>query len=119
VNLDHVFVCGNSALDFAATLRARRAVRFEMFATPDRLDVWFVESGIVDAVSPSQEADVQQATAVREAIYQLVTVRRLGEEYDEAALAVVNGAACRPPGRRNSLRPGDGRRQRQRKPSPR
>lgn len=65
MNLDHVFVCGNPALDFAATLRARRTVRFEMFATPDRLNAWYVESGLVDAVSPVQEADVEQATTVR------------------------------------------------------
>ncbi|MFD0413050.1 CGNR zinc finger domain-containing protein [Streptomyces sp. NPDC127108] len=26
MNLDHVFVCGNPALDFAATLRARRSL---------------------------------------------------------------------------------------------
>ncbi|MET8953606.1 CGNR zinc finger domain-containing protein [Streptomyces sp. NPDC004393] len=96
MNLDHVFVCGNPALDFAATLRARRSVRFEMFATPDRLNAWYVESGLVDAVSPSREADVEEAATVREAIYQLVTARRLGEEYDGAALTVVNNAARRP-----------------------
>lgn len=97
VNLDHVFVCGNPALDFAATLRARRSVRFEMFTTPARLTAWYVESGLVDAVSPGREADVEQARAVREAVYQLVTARRLGEEYDRAALAVVNDAARKPP----------------------
>ncbi|MCC3773844.1 ABATE domain-containing protein [Streptomyces sp. UNOB3_S3] len=97
MNLDHVFVCGNPALDFAATLRARRSVRFEMFTTPARLTAWYVESGLVDAVSPGREADVEQARAVREAVYQLVTARRLGEEYDRAALAVVNDAARKPP----------------------
>lgn len=97
VNLDHVFVCGNPALDFAATLRARRTVRFEMFVTPDRLNAWYVESGLVDAVSPGQEADVEQARAVREAVYGLITARRLGEEYDGAALTVVNNAARKPP----------------------
>lgn len=35
--------------------------------------------------------------AVREAIYELVTARRLGEAYDDKALAVVNGAARKPP----------------------
>jgi predicted RNA-binding Zn ribbon-like protein len=97
VNLDHVFVCGNPALDFAATLRARRSTRFEMFAAPERLDAWYRESGVVDAVSPSTEADVEQATTVREAVYQLVTARRLGEEYDTGALAVLNSAARKPP----------------------
>ncbi|KOV69520.1 hypothetical protein ADL00_11190 [Streptomyces sp. AS58] len=67
-----------------------------MFTTPDRLNAWYLESGIVDAVSPSQEADLEQAKAVREAVYELITARRLGEEYAGAALTVVNNAARRP-----------------------
>ncbi|WP_399896047.1 CGNR zinc finger domain-containing protein [Streptomyces sp. BBFR51] len=97
MNLNHVFVCGNPALDFAATLRARRSARFEMFVTPDRLDAWYLESGIVDTILPGEEADVQQATFVREAIYELVTARRLGEEFDEAALGALNDAARKAP----------------------
>lgn len=97
MSFDHVFVCGNPALDFAATLRARRSARSEMFVTPERLNAWYVESGIVDAVSPGQEADVEQAKTVREAIYQLVTARRLGQGYDGTALTLLNDAARRPP----------------------
>ncbi|MES4905821.1 MULTISPECIES: ABATE domain-containing protein [unclassified Streptomyces] len=97
MNLDHVFLCGNPALDLAATLRARRSARFEMFVSPDRLDAWYLESGIVDAVSASQQADVEQAIAVREAVYQLVTARIAGEAYDSGALALVNGTARKPP----------------------
>ncbi|MFI0938512.1 CGNR zinc finger domain-containing protein [Streptomyces sp. NPDC021020] len=96
MNLDHVFVCGNPALDFAATLRARRSLRFEMFVTPDRLDAWYRESGIVDEVSPSREADVERARTVREAIYQLVTARRLGEPYAGGAQETLNAAAREP-----------------------
>ncbi|MFF8592415.1 CGNR zinc finger domain-containing protein [Streptomyces sp. NPDC015220] len=96
MNLDHVFVCGNPALDFAATLRARRTRRFEMFATPDRLDAWYLESKVVDAVTPSGRGDVEEATAVREALYLLITARRLGEEYDPAALDLVNATARGP-----------------------
>lgn len=97
MNLDHVFVCGNPALDFAATLRARRTARFEMFATPDRLDAWYVESGLVDSVPPARQADVGRATTVREAVYRLITARRLGADFDDEALAVVNDAARRAP----------------------
>lgn len=97
MNYEHAFVCGNPALDFAATLRARRTVSFEMFATPDRLDAWFIESGLVDTIAPADEADVEQAKRVREAIYALVTARRLGREYDEETLSRLNGAARRPP----------------------
>ncbi|WP_327287142.1 CGNR zinc finger domain-containing protein [Streptomyces sp. NBC_01198] len=96
MNLEHVFVCGDPALDFAATLRARRSARFEMFVTPDRLDAWYLESGVVDAITPGGPGDVAQATAVREAVYRLVTARRLGQEYDPEALALVNDAARTP-----------------------
>jgi predicted RNA-binding Zn ribbon-like protein len=96
VNLEHVFLCGNPALDFAATLRARRSVRFEMFATPDRLDAWYLESGIADAVSPGTPADVEQAKAVREAVYRLVWSRRHGEDYPADALGLLNATARKP-----------------------
>ncbi|MEU9187498.1 CGNR zinc finger domain-containing protein [Streptomyces sp. NPDC048484] len=97
MNSDHVFVCGNPALDFAATLRARRTLRFETFVSPERLDAWYVEAGIVGTVSPSEASDVARAVAVREAVYALVTARRLGEPYDDKALTTVNSAARRPP----------------------
>ncbi|MFI1206813.1 CGNR zinc finger domain-containing protein [Streptomyces sp. NPDC020802] len=96
MNLDHVFVCGNPALDFAATLRARRTLRAETLVSPERLDAWYLEAGIVDALSPSGESDVAQAVALREAVYVLVTARRLGESYEAEALATVNGAARKP-----------------------
>ncbi|WP_030340549.1 CGNR zinc finger domain-containing protein [Streptomyces sp. NRRL S-1022] len=97
MNLDHVFVCGHPALDFVATLRARRSARFEMFVTPERLNAWYVESGLVDSITPGHEDDVREAIAVREALYRLVTSRRLGEDFDREALAVVNGAARKTP----------------------
>ncbi|GAA2808811.1 CGNR zinc finger domain-containing protein [Kitasatospora sp. CM 4170] len=93
MNLDHVFVCGHPALDFAATLRARRSTRFEMFATPERLNAWYLACGLVDSITPADERDVREATTVREAVHRLVTNRLLGEELDREALAVVNGAA--------------------------
>ncbi|MFJ9607469.1 CGNR zinc finger domain-containing protein [Kitasatospora sp. NPDC101176] len=97
MNLDHVFVCGHPALDFAATLRARRSTRFEMFVTPERLNAWYVESGLVDSITPGCEQDVRAATTVREAVYRLVTNRVHGEEFDREALAVLNGVARREP----------------------
>ncbi|MFC9943889.1 CGNR zinc finger domain-containing protein [Streptomyces pratensis] len=97
MNLDHVFVCGHPALDFAATLRARRSTRFEMFATPQRLDAWYLESGLVDTITPGDERDVLEAADVREAVYHLVTDRRLGEDFDREALDVVNAAARKTP----------------------
>ncbi|MFF5970284.1 CGNR zinc finger domain-containing protein [Streptomyces sp. NPDC012769] len=97
MNLDHVFVCGHPALDFAATLRARRSTRFEMFVAPDRLNAWYLESGLVDTITPAEEGDVREAIALREALYRLVTDRRLGEDFDREALAVLNAAARQAP----------------------
>jgi len=67
-----------------------------MFVTPERLNAWYVEAGLVDTITPGEEDDVREATAVREAIYRLVTDRRLGEGFDREALAVVNAAARKP-----------------------
>ncbi|MFB7668743.1 CGNR zinc finger domain-containing protein [Kitasatospora sp. NPDC056138] len=114
MNLDHVFVCGHPALDFAATLRARRSARFEMFATPERLNAWYVECGLVDTITPADEQDVREATTVREAVHRLVTNRVHGEDLDREALAVLNGAARKAPvtpqltmaGRHNEATPG-------------
>ncbi|MEU5311452.1 ABATE domain-containing protein [Streptomyces sp. NPDC021562] len=97
MNLNHVFVCGHPALDFAATLRARRSTRFEMFVTPERLNAWYLESGLVDTITPAEGDDVREATAVREAVYRLVTDRRLGEGFDPEALETVNAAARKSP----------------------
>lgn len=97
MNLDHVFVCGHPALDFAATLRARRSARFEMFVSPERLNAWYVESGLVDTVTPGTEDDVRAARVVREAVYLLVGDRRLGAELDREAVAVLNAAARETP----------------------
>ncbi len=97
MNLDHVFVCGHPALDFAATLRARRSTRFEMFVSPERLDAWYLESELVDTIAPGADRDVRQATTTREALYRLLTNRRLGEEFDPGALAVLNAAARETP----------------------
>ncbi|CAL9640269.1 hypothetical protein SUDANB120_06324 (plasmid) [Streptomyces sp. enrichment culture] len=97
MNLDHVFVCGHPVLDFVATLRARRSTRFEMFVTPDRLCAWYLESGLVDTVTPAGEDEVREAIALREAVYRLVTDARLAEDFDRQALGVLNAAARRVP----------------------
>ncbi len=96
VNPAHVFICGNLALDFAATLRGRRSTRSETLATPARLDAWYLESTLVDALYPSGPPDLVQAKAAREAIYELVTARLRKTDYDPEALEVVNRTVRRP-----------------------
>ena len=68
-----------------------------MFVTPERLNAWYLESGLVDTITPGQDDDVQEATALRESVYRLVTDRRLGEEFALEALDAVNAAARKTP----------------------
>ena len=92
--VDHAFPCGNTALDFVGTLRARRnLVPLEKLGSPESLDSWFRESGVVDGDTNSRPADVTKAVALREAIYSLVAARLHHESYDEDALSLVNRAA--------------------------
>lgn len=96
--MKHSFVCGNAALDFAATVRGRLGAPYEMFSSPASLDSWFVESGIVDGGHTNfQPADLEKALAVREAIYSLLRTKIDGGGYDDDALSIVNDAARKPP----------------------
>jgi predicted RNA-binding Zn ribbon-like protein len=95
--VEHAFPCGNPALDFVGTLRARRnAVPDERLSSPRSLDAWFREAGVVDADPGCEPADIARAVALREAIYSLILARLAGESYDEQALALVNQVACAP-----------------------
>ncbi|MET8517099.1 CGNR zinc finger domain-containing protein [Streptomyces sp. NPDC005077] len=93
----HAFKCGTPVLDFVGTLRARRnAEPLEMLASPESLDAWFSESGIVDGDTHCEPSDVAEAVALREAIYTLVAARLVDESYDPDALALVNRKARKP-----------------------
>jgi predicted RNA-binding Zn ribbon-like protein len=97
VPVAHRFPCENPALDFVGTLRARRdASPTEMLTSPDSLADWFRGAGVAPDVT-CRPRDVDRATALREAIYSLVTARLAHEPFDEDALAHVNRAASRPP----------------------
>ncbi|GAA1970385.1 CGNR zinc finger domain-containing protein [Amycolatopsis minnesotensis] len=96
--MEHAFPCGNLALDFAGSLRARRnADPREMLRTARSLDAWFRESGVTDVEPRSAPGDLVTAVALREAIYDLVRARLVGERADPGSVAVVNETAARPP----------------------
>ncbi|MFE9750450.1 CGNR zinc finger domain-containing protein [Saccharothrix saharensis] len=96
--MEHAFPCGDLALDFAGTLRARRdAEPREALGTPGALDAWFVQAGVVDSPSGSGPADLAAAVALREAIYDLVRRRIVGEPGDPASVDLLNRVAARPP----------------------
>ncbi len=91
----HAFPCGTPALDFVGTLRARRnEAPTEKLGAPSDLDAWFVEAGLVDASPGAGLSDLAPAVELREAIYELVSARRLGEELAADAVEIVNRRAA-------------------------
>ncbi|TWD82377.1 putative RNA-binding Zn ribbon-like protein [Kribbella amoyensis] len=96
--MEHRFPCGNTALDFVGTLRARRnAAPLEKLGSPESLQAWFRESGVVVGTETTcVPPDVAKAVTLREAIYALIWSRLHQEPYDELSLAVVNTAARSP-----------------------
>lgn len=89
--VNHAFPCGTLALDFLGTLRARRnPVPAEKLATPELLDDWFVESGMLDVAPHADGADLAAAVELRESLYLLVEERLGGR----AALAAASAAAA-------------------------
>ncbi|MEU3300189.1 MULTISPECIES: CGNR zinc finger domain-containing protein [unclassified Streptomyces] len=95
--MEHAYPAGSPALDFAGTLRLRReASPREMLHSPESLSSWFRGCGITDSDLPCESADVREAVALREAIYQVIVARIAGESYDQEALGLVNAAARHP-----------------------
>jgi predicted RNA-binding Zn ribbon-like protein len=87
----HAFPCGTLPLDFVGTLRARRnAAPLEKLASPELLDDWFVESGMLDLAPAAGEADLAIAVELRESIYALVAARLAGRPLPHEAVAEVN-----------------------------
>ncbi|MGW1001895.1 CGNR zinc finger domain-containing protein [Streptomyces sp. NPDC002520] len=89
--MNHAFPCGSLPLDFVGTLRARRnAAPLEKLATPELLDDWFLESGMVDLAPGAGESELVIAVDLRESIYELVTARLDGRPLPTDAVAEVN-----------------------------
>lgn len=94
----HAFPCGTPALDFVGTLRARRNDQpAEKLDSNAALEAWFIEAGLVDAGPVSRGTDLADAVALREAIYDLVSARRRGEELPASAKELVNARAAEMP----------------------
>ncbi|WP_324771357.1 CGNR zinc finger domain-containing protein, partial [Streptomyces kunmingensis] len=89
--VNHAFPCGTLPLDFVGTLRARRNdLPTEKLATPELLDDWFVESGMLDLAPGASEVDLSIAVDLRESIYDLVVARMDGRPLPADAVAELN-----------------------------
>jgi predicted RNA-binding Zn ribbon-like protein len=98
-------VAGNLALDFSNTAnRDGGRVIIEWLRTADDWYDWAQSAGIIDAVTrvslPHEAAPLEQARALREAIYALGAAVAAGEQVDYAAVALLDGAARAAAGRR-------------------
>lgn len=89
--MNHAFPCGTLPLDFVGTLRARRnGEPLEKLASPELLDDWFLEAGMLDLAPGASEADLSIAVDLREAIYSLVAARIERRPLPAEAVAEVN-----------------------------
>lgn len=94
----HAFPSGTLALDFVGTRRVRRDPEpLEKLGSPELLDAWFVESGLLDEEPRSTATDLEAAVQLREAIYSLVEARIGGTPATADAVAVVNRHASGAP----------------------
>jgi len=94
----HEFPCGTRALDFIGTLRARRIDEpYEFLTSPESLDAWFDESGLVSGGVGSTDDDLASALKLREAGYALIWSRLHGRPMPQDEIDLVNSYAARPP----------------------
>ena len=91
------FSSGRVCLDMLASLGSRSGAAFERWRGTDDLARWCVEAGLLDQAPVVNEADLEAARALREALYRIVQARRgeLGPERDDIDL--LNSWAARPP----------------------
>ncbi len=86
-------VGGRMALDFVATLGKRDTARIERLRTPGDLERWARHAGVAAAVVDADEAALEPARRLREALHRLVLVR-LGRGHARADdVNLVNACA--------------------------
>lgn len=93
-----VFVSGDLALDFAATLKWRRSDRpEELLSTSDDVARWAVEAGVLTVAPPGDPAVLRPARQLREAVYRLTHDALAGRDWRPADLRILNRAASAAP----------------------
>ncbi len=90
------FLAGRPCLDLAATVGERWRRSFERLREPDDLSRWLVESGLLETAPAVEPAQLEQARALRDAIYR--AARPAGPATPPAAdVEQINVVAARPP----------------------
>ena len=89
-----VFVSGDLALDFAATLKWRRSEPEELLSTSDAAARWAIEAGVLTAPPRVDAAELRHLKALRESVYRLVCDGLAGRRHRPADLRTLNRAAA-------------------------
>jgi predicted RNA-binding Zn ribbon-like protein len=89
------FIAGRPCLDLAATVGERWRRSFERLRTPDDLGRWLVEAGMCDRPPAVEQAQLEAARALRDAIYPAAKSAGKGA-LAPADLAEINRWAARP-----------------------
>jgi len=90
------FIADRPVLDFLPTLTERGHTDGELLASPRDLADWAVQAGIVDRPPSVDDAGLQRARELREAMFRLVRALLDGDGTDPADRRLVNAAAARP-----------------------
>jgi predicted RNA-binding Zn ribbon-like protein len=90
------FVAGNPALDFVGTLNEREHARVETLTGPADLGRWFVLAGFTDAAPDVAPAQLDEALALREALFRIVVRLIDRQPLDDDDRALMNAHASRP-----------------------
>jgi predicted RNA-binding Zn ribbon-like protein len=94
------FRAGRVSLDLCSTLLWRHVRPAEQLRSPADLARWRSEAGLGESRNPLAEADLDDARALREAVYRLLNAHIGGDRLPDRDVAVVNAAAghpCRTP----------------------
>lgn len=94
-----LFGSGRLCLDFARTVQSRRGAATEGLASPADLARWSVEAGIAPPLDAAKlsSADLDEARALREAIYAAIQARRASRRPPSDAVATIDACAANAP----------------------
>jgi predicted RNA-binding Zn ribbon-like protein len=95
--LRFVFRSGRLCLAFCATVGERWRRSFERLLTPGHLARWYAEASVASAPVPVSGTDLDQARAVREAVYRTAKALIGGQPPAARDEDIINRAAAAPP----------------------
>ena len=93
---DFTFDSGRLCLDCLATVSDRHGAALERWKTGRDLAIWCLDAGLLENAPHVPQEKLQQARALRECLYQLITTLRIGAKPKARAVKIVNDWAARP-----------------------